>query len=119
MRTVVIAAILETGRPERLYSGLSVLVSAAADGRPARGLVTFGALPLVLDPARAGEDRLGRSFAELLGAAAEIEECRLWACAAAVDLLDVDRDALAAPLEGVMSTPRFLRETAGAALIFV
>ena len=46
---MMIAAILESGEPERLYTGLSLLVSAAADGRPARGLVSFGALAPLLD----------------------------------------------------------------------
>ena len=44
LSSMMIAAILESGEPERLYTGLSLLVSAAADGRPARGLVSFGAL---------------------------------------------------------------------------
>ena len=45
----MIAAILESGEPERLYTGLSLLVSAAADGTEARGLVSFGALAALLD----------------------------------------------------------------------
>ena len=53
---MMIAAILESGRLERLYTGLSLLVSAAAEGRPARGLVSFGALEPMLDP-----DLLGRA----------------------------------------------------------
>jgi peroxiredoxin family protein len=40
----MIAVILASGRLDRLYTGLSLLVSAAAEGRPARGLVTFEAL---------------------------------------------------------------------------
>ena len=44
------AAILESGELERLYTGLSLLVSAAAEGRPARGLAGFGALGPLLDP---------------------------------------------------------------------
>ncbi len=46
----VLAAILESGDPERLYTGLSLLVSAASAGEEARGLVTFGALGALLDP---------------------------------------------------------------------
>ena len=46
----MLAAILESGDLERLYTGLSLLVSAASDGQPARGLVTFGALGPLLDP---------------------------------------------------------------------
>src|SRR2546423_6463290 len=48
--TPAIAAILSTNEPERLYSGLSVLVTQAADGAPATALVSFGALDLILDP---------------------------------------------------------------------
>src|SRR3954447_23801962 len=45
----MIAAILESGELQRLYTGLSLLVSAAADGRPARALLGFGALGPLLD----------------------------------------------------------------------
>ena len=44
----MIAAILESGELERLSTGLSLLVSAAADGTPARGLASFGALGVLL-----------------------------------------------------------------------
>ena len=92
----VLAAILESGDPERLYTGLSLLVSAASEGRPARGLVTFGALGALLDPdlesrARAAtnvieseREAFARTLAELRDAAAELPDCRIWACAAAV-----------------------------------
>src|SRR5213594_3429423 len=43
-----LAAVLAASEPERLYSGLSLLVSAAADGRPCGGLATFRALELLL-----------------------------------------------------------------------
>src|ERR1700712_4223854 len=46
----VLAAILESGDPERLYSGLSLLVSTASAGDEVRGLATFGALAALLDP---------------------------------------------------------------------
>jgi peroxiredoxin family protein len=130
----MIAAILESGEPERLYTGLSLLVSAAADGTPARGLVTFGALGPLLDDAlearalapgaaphvSAGErEPFARTLAELRELAHELPDCRLWACAAAVEATGADRAAVAARLEGVMSTPRFLRETAGARLVVV
>jgi len=126
---MMIAAILESGRLERLYTGLSLLVSAAADGTPARGLVSFGALAPMLDPDLAeraldassfsGEARetFARSLAELRDTAAALEDCRLWACAAAVELTGADRSAVDARLEGVMSTPRFLREVAGAEIV--
>ena len=45
----MIAAFLESGDLQRLYTGLSLLVSAAAEGRPARALLGFGALEPVLD----------------------------------------------------------------------
>src|SRR5204862_7157275 len=44
-----IAAVLASGEPERLYSGLSLLVSAAADGEPCAGLAAFRGLDLLLD----------------------------------------------------------------------
>src|SRR5919199_893678 len=124
----MIAAILESGEPERLYTGLSLLVSAAAEGRPARGLVTFGALgPLLADdlgagvpPAHVTVDERGpfaHTLAELRATAAELPECRLWACAAAVSATGADPATIAARLDGVMSTPRFLREVAGAQLV--
>jgi peroxiredoxin family protein len=130
----MIAAILESGEPERLYTGLSLLVSAAADGEPARGLVTFGALEPLLDErlaARAlrpeaaphvapGErEPFARTLAELRDTALALEDCRLWACAAAVAAAGVERADVEARLHGVMSTPRFLRETAGARLVVV
>ena len=128
----MIAAILESGEPERLYTGLSLLVSAAADGTPARGLVTFGALGPLLDPRLADHARLaathvteperepfGRTLAELRDTALSLDDCRLWACAAAVAATGFDRADVEARLHGVMSTPRFLRETAGAHLVVV
>ncbi len=117
---MMIAAILESGEPERLYTGLSLLVSAAADGRPARGLVSFGALPRMLDAdAPAAGDTLTRSLHELRATARELEDCRLYACAAAVELTGADPAAVDAALDGVMSTPRFLREVEGAQLVVV
>jgi peroxiredoxin family protein len=130
----MIAVILASGEPERLYTGLSLLVSAAADGTEARGLVTFGALGALLDDAleaRAlapgaaphvvpGEaDPFARTLGELRAMAHELPACRLWACAAAVEATGASRAAIDARLDGVMSTPRFLRETAGARLVVV
>jgi peroxiredoxin family protein len=128
----VLAAILESGDLERLYTGLSLLVSAAAEGRPARGLVTFGALGPLLDPeleARArreaahvtGAEReaFARTLAQLRDAAGELPECRIWACAAAVQATGADRAAVDARLAGVTSTPQFLRDVAGAQLVVV
>jgi peroxiredoxin family protein len=130
----MIAAILESGRPERLYTGLSLLVSAAADGTPARGLVTFRALEPLLDtelqawilrskalPGAPGEERqaFARTLSELRDTALALAECRLWACSAALSAAGVERADAEARLHGVMSTPRFLREVAGAQLVVV
>jgi len=119
---MMIAAILESGRPERLYTGLSLLVSAAADGRPARGLASFGALGPLLDDELLARDvsaTFARSLVELRHTAHELEDCRLWACAAAVELTGARAAAIEARLDGVMSTPRFLREIEGAQLVVV
>ena len=127
----VLAAILESGDPERLYTGLSLLVSAASEGRPARGLVTFGALGALLDPdlearARAAtnviddeREAFARTLVQLRDAAAELPDCRIWACAAAVQAHGADWGTVSERLEGVMSTPQFLREVAGAQLVVV
>ena len=128
----MLAAILESGDPERLYTGLSLLVSAASAGEPARGLVTFGALKAMLDPdleararsaathvADAEKDAFARTLAELREAAAELPDCRIWACAAAVQAAGADWGAVSERLEGVISTPHFLREVAGAQLVVV
>jgi peroxiredoxin family protein len=116
---MMIAAILESGEPERLYTGLSLLVSAAADGRPARGLVSFGALGPLLAESPPGDDTLSRSLHELRETARELDDCRLYACAAAVELTGADAGQIEARLDGVMSTPRFLREAEGAQLVVV
>jgi peroxiredoxin family protein len=128
----MIAAILESGEPERLYTGLSLLVSAAAEGTPARGLVSFGALAPLLDaqlgaralapgaaPDVAAEEReaFARTLAQLRDTALALDPCRLWACSAAVAAAGVEREAVEARLHGVMSMPRFLREVGGARLV--
>jgi peroxiredoxin family protein len=128
----VLAAILESGDPERLYTGLSLLVSAASAGEEARGLVTFGALGALLDPeleARARRDAshvieaereaFARTLVELRAAAQELPACRIWACAAAVQAAGADWATVSQRLEGVTSTPSFLREVAGAQLVVV
>ena len=117
----MIAVILASGEPERLYTGLSLLVSAAADGREARGLATFGALELLIDDAafEGRTDTFGRTLAELRATAAELEEVRIWACAAAVETAGIDRARVEAHLDGVLSTPRFLREVRDAQLVVV
>jgi len=130
----MIAAILESGELERLSTGLSLLVSAAAEGRPARALATYGALEVLLDPdlharalrpgaaphvSPAGLEVFARTLAELRDTAAAMEDVRIWACAAAVEASDADRAAIEERLDGVLSTPRFLREVAGAELVLV
>ena len=125
----MIAAFLESGEVERLYTGLSLLVSAAADGQPARGLAGFGALELLVDPylrdralvpeaaphvSDAGREAFARTLEELRQTAATLDDCRIWACAAAVEATGAVRADVEALLDGVMSTPRFLREVAGA-----
>jgi peroxiredoxin family protein len=121
----MIAVILASGALDRLYTGLSLLVCTAAEGETARGLVTFDALAPMLDEAleeRATAERgavFGRSLAELRATARELPECRLWACAAAVETTGADRAAIDSALEGVLSTPRFLEDTAGARLMVV
>jgi hypothetical protein len=111
-----LAAILATGEQERLYSGLSVLVSTAVEGERCLGLATFRSLELLLDRPPSGRgDRFDRSLAELIATAEGIDRLELYACSASVQELGLGGD----PLAGVMSTPRFLREARGAELIFV
>ena len=43
----------------------------------------------------------------------------MWACAAAVEATGTDRTLVEARLDGVLSTPRFLKEVAGADLVVV
>ena len=112
--TPALAAILATGEPERLYTGLSLLVSRAVEGERCLGLATFRSLELLLEPPP-GEGRLERSLGELIDTARGLEALDLYACSASVDLLGVAGE----PLGGVMSMPRFLRAARGAELIFV
>jgi peroxiredoxin family protein len=130
----MIAVILASGSLDRLYTGLSLLVSAAAEGEPARGLATFGALGPLLDPRLEGRalrpeatpdltepGRLvfARTLAELRDTAAELPDCRIWACAAALETTSAARADVEARLDGVLSTSRFLRETVDARLVVV
>ena len=115
----MLAAVLESDDHQRLYMGLSLLVSAAADGRPARALVGFGALTALFQPPAprhvtlAEREPFARTFAELRDTALEL--CTVHACAAAAQATGADTSRLA----GVISTPQFLREVADAELIFV
>jgi hypothetical protein len=109
----MLAVILESGEPTRLYTAFSLLVSTAVEGEPARGLVSFGALPALLEEPR------DEAFAELRATAGELPELTLNVCAAALDATAADRGEAERRVGAVMSTPRFLRETAGARLVVV
>jgi hypothetical protein len=115
----VLAVILETSDPERLYTGLSLLVSTATDGEPTRALLGFGALfalgrgepgAHVLEAER---DAFRRTLAALWETALEVSD--VWGCAGAVQGTGVDP----AQLAGVVSMPQFLREVSGARLVLV
>ncbi len=127
----MIAAVLESGDARRLYTALSLLVSAAVEGTPVRALAMFGALgPLLdedlLDRARSAPgidpeqgEAFARSLVELRDTLLALPECRVWACAAAVELTGADRARVEARLAGIVSTPQFLREVEGARLVVV
>lgn len=129
-----LAAILSSGEPERFYSGLSVLVSSAADGSRCTALASFRALDLLLDDdllqraadpeatpslSWAGRDTFARSLLELRNTALGLDALELYACAASVETMSVTPAAVEERLAGVISTPRFLREAQGAPLIFI
>ena len=130
-----IAAVLSTNEPERLYSGLSVLVSRAADGAPVAALAGFGALDLILDPdllrrvqepdatpslSWAGREKFARSLSELIETALGLDALTMHACAASMETMGLDPTTITGRgLDGVKSTPRFLKDAAGAPLIFV
>jgi hypothetical protein len=112
----VLAVILESADPERLYTGLSLLVSADE----ARGLATFGALGALaaLHEGVRGAHVLAAEqepFARTLLALRDEAAGRIWACTAAVQATGVEPVGLA----GVTSIPAFLREVEGAQLIVV
>jgi peroxiredoxin family protein len=129
-----LAAVLATGDMQRLYAGLSLLVSAAVDGEPCAALATFRSLELVMDPglgrlaanpeatpglAWQGRERFARSLAELRDTALALDSLTVYGCSASLDTMAISASDVEDRLAGVMSTPRFLRETAGAQLIFV
>jgi peroxiredoxin family protein len=113
----VTAAVISTSEPQRLYSGLSVLVSAAVDGEECAALLAFAGLELFLSPLEAGDEAFTRSLRELRRTALDLDNLRLYACAASVELAQAEHDLTG--LDGVMSTPRFLREAAAERLLFV
>ena len=111
-----------------------MLVSAAADGEPCAALASFKALDLLLDADLArraqepdatpelsweGRETFARSLVELVETARELENLPIWACAASVETMALTDADLEGQLEGVISTPRFLRDNAGARLLFV
>lgn len=108
----MLAVILESGEPTRLYTAFSLLVSTAVEGEDAHGLVSFGALPALLEPPT------DPSFAQLRAAAGEAG-VQLAVCAAALDATGTDRAQAEAAIGPVTSTPRFLKATAGARLVVV
>ena len=129
-----IAAILATGEPERLYAGLSVLVSAAADGSSCAALAGFRALDLLLDAdlgRRAaqpeatpelsweGRETFARSLVELRDTARGLDNLTIHACSASVETMAITAADVEEALDGVKSTPRFLRDAGGAQLLFV
>jgi peroxiredoxin family protein len=129
-----LAAVLSSGEMERFYSGLSVLVSSAADGGRCAALASFRALDLLLaedllqraeEPETtpslswAGRETFARSLLELRDTALDLDSLSLYACAASVETMSLTPAAVEERLDGVMSTPRFLREAEGARLIFV
>ena len=122
--------VMSSGEVERLYSALSVLVSAASDGRRCAGLAAFRSLDLLLDAdllrraqepeatpslSWAGRETFARSLSELRDTALELEPLSLYACSASVETMGVGDDVL----DGVVSTPRFLERAAGARLLYV
>jgi peroxiredoxin family protein len=128
------AAVMQTAVCQRLYSGLSVLVAAASGGGDCLGLLTFDALALWLSEdierhveaqrtfwmfSQDGAQTFVRSFLQLRGLALELDSLRLYACSASVQTMDLDTDKLDARLNGIMSTPRFLAESAGYNVLFV
>ena len=129
-----LAAVLATSDLERLYSGLSLLVSAAVDGEACAALATYRSLELVLDPglgrlaanpdatpglAWQGREKFAASLAELRDTALSLDSLAVYGCSASIDTMAVTESDVEDRLDGVMSTPRFLRETAGARLLFV
>jgi peroxiredoxin family protein len=129
-----LAAVVATGELERFYSGLSVLVSTAADGERCAALAAFSGLDLLLDEdlyrraqepeatpslSWAGRETFAASLLELRNTAIGLESLSLFACSASVESMSLTPLAVEERLTGVMSTPRFLRETRGATFLFV
>jgi hypothetical protein len=114
----VLAVILETPDPERLYTGLSLLVSAASGGEDTRALLGFGALAALdgrfgpgAHVVESEREPFTRTLSELWRTALELSD--VWACAGAAQGTGIDRDLR------VISMPQFVREVAGARLVLV
>jgi peroxiredoxin family protein len=129
-----LVAVLASGEVERLYAGLSLLVSAAADGAACAGLATFRGLALLLAPdllSRAGQpeatpdlswqgrESFARSLLELRETALGLERLELYACAASVEAMGLSAVDVERRLGRVMPMPRFVRAAEGAQLVFV
>jgi peroxiredoxin family protein len=122
-----LAAVIATGDPARLYSGLSVLVSTAAEGARCALLLSFRGLELFEAPdldrraaesgdallSPVGRETFARSLVELRQTVLALDTIEVQICSASAEMTLVETDL------PVTSTPRFLRETAGARLIFV
>jgi hypothetical protein len=122
-----LAVIVATDDPMRLYAGLSVLASTAAEGSRCAALASFRGLELLVaaDLERraaetgdglfgpAGRDTFARSLVELRDTVLALDTIDVFACSASSETM------LSEPSLPVLSTPRFLRETAGARLLFV
>jgi hypothetical protein len=110
-----------------MYAGLSVVVSTAADGARCALLLSFSGLELftaadlekraaesgdgVLSPV--GRETFARSLVELRDTALSLDSVDVQVCAATAETTLIEADL------PVISTPRFLRDTAGARLLFV
>ena len=129
-----LAAVLATGELERFYAGLSVLVSTASEGVPCAALATFRSLGLMLDDdlrrralaaevtpslSWSGRETFAESLHELRETALELRALSVYACSASVDTMGVDVAAVEERLDGVRSTPRFLRDAGEGWLLFV
>jgi peroxiredoxin family protein len=129
-----LAVVLATGELERFYSGLSLLVSTAAEGTPCAGLAVFRSLALLLDdgllqraldpsetPALAwgGRETFARSLLELRDTAFALEPLTLYACSASVDTMGLPAAEVEQRLDGILSTPRFVRDAGEGRLVYV
>jgi peroxiredoxin family protein len=129
-----LAAVLATGELERFYSGLSLLVSSAAEGTRCTALASFRSLALMLDRnllqralepdatpslSWAGRETFAQSVLELRDTALGLAALDVYACSASVEAMGVSAAEVEERLAGVLSTPRFLREAGGARLVFV